>query len=131
MPRNERLLILLILFLGTGLRFWGLSFGLPYPDARPDELTVVAVSAGLLYAGLNPHFFHWPSFEFYVVSAIYRVGWEVGHLRGIYRLKFDMFRHAAVHAAPFLMVPRMLAAAAGIATIWLIYRLADLLFDRI
>src|SRR4029077_7175063 len=86
---------------------------------------------GLLYAGLNPHFFHWPSLEFYVVSAIYRIGWEIGHLRGLYRLKFDMYKDAAVHAAPFLIVPRVLAAAAGVATIWLVYKLIDRLFDRL
>lgn len=131
MRRSERLFLTAILLAGAALRFWGLTFGIPHPETRPDETTIVITATGLLYAGLNPHFFHWPSLEFYVVSAIYRLGWEIGHLRGLYRLKFDMFKDAAVHAGPFLMVPRVLAAAAGVATIWLVYKLIDRLFDRL
>jgi hypothetical protein len=129
--QRERLALTGLLLFGAALRFWGLTFGLPHSETRPDETTIVVTAAGLLYAGLNPHFFHWPSFEFYVVSAIYRVGWEIGHLRGAYRLKFDMYKDAAVHASPFLMVPRVISAAAGIATIFLIYKLIDRLFDRL
>jgi hypothetical protein len=131
MRRSERLVLTAILFVGAALRFWGLTFGVPHPDTRPDEIIVVTTAAGLLFTGLNPHFFQWPSLEFYVVSAIYRVGWEIGHLRGWYRLKFDMYQAAAVHATPFLLVPRTLSALAGVITIWLIYRLAARVFDRL
>ena len=99
MRRRERLVLPAILLFGAALRLWGLTFGLPHPETRPDETTIVVTAVGLLYAGLNPHFFNWPSFEFYVVSAIYRVGWEIGHLRGAYRLMFDMYKDAAVHAS--------------------------------
>src|SRR5262249_8696402 len=102
-----------------------------HSETRPDETTIVVTAIGLLYAGLNPHLFHWPSLEFYVVSAIYRIGWEIGHLRGLYRLKFDMYKDAAVRITPFLIVPRVLSAIAGIVTIWLVYKLADRLFDRL
>jgi hypothetical protein len=86
---------------------------------------------GLLFAGLNPRFFHWPSLMFYAVAAIYRVGWEIGHLRGVYHLKFDMYKDALVNAAPFLLVPRAVSAACGVATIWFVYRFVDRLFDRL
>jgi hypothetical protein len=131
MGSRERLLLTGILITGAALRFWGLAFGVPHSETRPDETTVVVTAIGLLYAGLNPHFFHWPSLEFYLVSAIYRIGWEIGHLRGLYRLKFDMYKDAAVRITPFLMVPRVLSAIAGVVTIWLVYRLANRLFDRL
>jgi len=131
MRPRERLLLTGILITGAAFRFWGLGFGVPHSETRPDETTTVVTAIGLLYAGLNPHFFHWPSLEFYVVSAIYRIGWEIGHLRGLYRLKFDMYKDAAVRITPFLMVPRVLSAIAGVVTIWLVYRLVDRLFDRL
>jgi dolichyl-phosphate-mannose-protein mannosyltransferase len=131
MRRSERLFLTVILIAGATLRLWGLTFGLPHSEARPDETTIVITATGLLYGGLNPHFFNWPSFEFYLVSAIYRIGWEIGHLRGLYRLKFDMYKDAAVHAAPFLLVPRVLSVVAGVATIWLVYKLVERLFDRL
>jgi 4-amino-4-deoxy-L-arabinose transferase-like glycosyltransferase len=45
--------------------------------------------------------------------------------------QFDMHKDAAVHATPFLKVPRILAVVAGVATIWLVYRLVERLFDRL
>jgi hypothetical protein len=130
MSRGERLLFAAILGLGAFLRIWGLTFGLPHPEARPDETIVVITALGLLFAGLNPKFFIWPSLEFYTVAALYRVGWEIGHLRGLYQLKFDMFKAAAVHISPYVMVPRALAVLAALITIWLVFRLADRLTDR-
>ena len=92
---------------------------------------MVLTATSMLYAGLNPHFFQWPSLEFYIVSALYRFGWEIGHLRGVYQLKFDMYEAASVHAAPFLVVPRALAVIAGVATIWFVFRLTVRVSDRL
>ena len=128
---RQRALLAIILLGGAALRFWALGFGLPFPEARPDETTIVITSTGLLYGGMNPHFFHWPSLMFYVVAAVYRIGWEIGHLQGHFVLKFDMFKDAAVHAAPYIMVARVIAAASGTLTIWLVYKLALRLFDRL
>jgi len=131
MRRSERLTLAAILMLGAALRLWGLTFGLPHPEARPDETIVVITAVGMLYAGFNPHFYFWPPLVFYVVAAIYRVGWEIGHLRGFYQLKFDMFKDAALHVSPYIMVPRVLSLGAGVTTIWLVFKLADRLFDRL
>ncbi len=128
---RQRALLAVILLGGAALRFWAIGFGLPYPEARPDETTIVITSTGLLYGGMNPHFFHWPSLMFYIVAAVYRIGWEIGHLQGHFVLKFDMFKDAAVHAGPYIMVARVIAAASGTLTIWLVYKLALRLFDRL
>jgi dolichyl-phosphate-mannose-protein mannosyltransferase len=131
MRRSERLFVFGILFAGAALRFWGLAFGVPHSDTRPEETTIVVTALGLLFAGLNPHFFRWPSLEFYIVSAMYRIGWEIGHRRGLYPLKYDMYQYAATHITPFLMVPRVLSAVTGVVTIWLVYTLMARLFDRL
>jgi 4-amino-4-deoxy-L-arabinose transferase-like glycosyltransferase len=127
---RERVVLALILLGGAALRLFGLTFGLPVAGAHPDEMTVVIISTGLLFAGLNPKFFHWPSLWFYAVAGFYRIGWEIGHLLGWYRLKFDMYRHAAADAVPFLLASRGMSAACGTLTIWLVYRLSSRLFDR-
>src|SRR5262245_59564055 len=113
MRRSERLILPTIFFAGALLRLWGLTFGIPHPETRPGETTLVITATSMLYAGLNPHVFQSPSLEFYVVSALYRVGWEIGHLRGLYQLKSDIYEAASVHASPFLVVPRALAVIAG------------------
>ncbi len=120
----------LILSLAAAVRVWGITFGLPNSDVRPDEVTMIQISLGLLFAGLNPRFFHWPSLEFYVLAALYRIAFEFGHFRGVFRLKFDMFRDAMANPTPYLLVPRVISAAAGVLTVWLVYRVARELFDR-
>src|SRR5262249_38136597 len=42
-----------------------------------------------------------------------------------------MYKDAAIRATPFLLVPRVLSVLAGVATIWLVYKLVDRLFDRL
>lgn len=126
----HKALLGLVLGLAAALRIWGITFGLPNSDARPDEVTMIQISLGLLFAGLNPRFFHWPSLEFYLLAALYRLAFEFGHFRGAFRLKFDMFRDAMANPAPYLLVPRVISVAAGVLTVWLVYRVARELFDK-
>lgn len=55
--------------LAAALRFYALTFGLPYLHARPDETTAVGHAAAILAGDLNPHFFNWPSLTLYVFAA--------------------------------------------------------------
>jgi hypothetical protein len=126
----NRYLLPAILLLGAALRFSGIMAGLPNPEIRPDETAMVGFALGMTYAGLNPHFFHWPSLEFYAVAAVYRVVFIYGHRQGWYHIKYDMFRAAAADATFWIMVPRVVAAVCGVITIWLVYRVMRQLFDR-
>jgi hypothetical protein len=122
--------ISVILLLAAVTRAWGLTFGLPNSDVRPDETTTMAVALGLLFGGLNPRFFHWPSVEFYAVAAVYRLAFEVGHFRGLFHLKFDVYKDAMLNPTPYLLVPRVVSVVAGVVTVWLVYRVTQRLFDR-
>ena len=82
MRRSERLILTAILLLGAVLRLWGLPFGVPHSGTP---------------------FFRSPLLEFSIVSAIHRIGWEIG----------------------------VLALSAGVATIGLVYWLVERLFDRL
>jgi len=128
--RTAAFVLALILIVGAGVRLWGIQFGLPNTSVHPDESATVGIAAGMLFAGLNPHFFHWPSLEFYAVATIYRLGWQVGKYRGLFRHKWQIQEAMAANPALFLMVPRLLSVIAGVATIWCAYRFTRAAFDR-
>src|SRR6266550_3610299 len=52
----------------SGLRLWGINFGLP-ALYRPDEDVTVGRAMGILHGVLNPHFADWPHLYFYVAAA--------------------------------------------------------------
>ena len=66
--------VLAILLVGLALRLWGIDFGLPHDFLRPDEHRFVTVALGPLSGDLNPQFFIYPSFYFYLLGAVYAVG---------------------------------------------------------
>jgi 4-amino-4-deoxy-L-arabinose transferase-like glycosyltransferase len=136
MARRQRLsppsvLLAAILLLGAALRLWGFTFGLPNPETRPDETALVGIALLMTYSGLNPHFFHWPSLEFYVLAAIYRVWYTIGRrVLHVFHSNYDLFQDAAAHPSGYLLVPRIISVGAGVATIWIVYRVTRDLFDR-
>ena len=56
------------LIVGTGLRFYGLDFGLPHTQARPDEGVLLHRALSVASGDLNPHFFNYPSLHIYVTA---------------------------------------------------------------
>jgi hypothetical protein len=48
--RAHALVLSLILVLATGVRVWGITFGLLNSDVRPDEVTMIQISLGLRIA---------------------------------------------------------------------------------
>ena len=60
-----------IVVLAAVLRFVPIWFGLPYPEARPDEETAIGKAIAMLGGDLNPRFFHWPSLIFYLFAGVY------------------------------------------------------------
>ncbi len=123
-------LLLLIIAAGATARFWAIDFGLPNIDVRPDEDTIVSVSMALLFQGLNPKFFDYPSLEFYLLAAIYRLRWEVGHWQGYFQHKWQITGAIVGHPLPYFVASRAISATAGTVTIWLVYRLGQKIADR-
>ena len=56
---------------GLALRLWGIDFGLPHTAARPDESTLVHRALVIAGGQWNPHFFNYPSFHLYLLSAVF------------------------------------------------------------
>src|SRR6187397_3705279 len=63
----------LILVAGTVARFWGLGFGLPHPNCRPDEGAIASIAGGLFHGDLNPHSFNYPALFPLVVAGVLRI----------------------------------------------------------
>ena len=77
-------------------------FGLPFDRARPDEETALAHALAVVAGDPNPHFFHWPSFIFYLFAGALAVA-----------------PHASVNTQ--YLIARGVVAAAGTATIAALY----------
>ena len=111
------------------MRLAGLRFGLPHGLARPDEERITSAALGMLQGDLNPHFFLYPSLFIYLTAAGYALQFVVERAIG----SGSTLSHfvAAATADPTLvhLVPRGLAAAAGVATIVALYAAGRELFS--
>lgn len=121
-PATRRWLILIVVA-GAALRLFPIWFGLPYPQARPDEETSIGKALDALNNQPNPRFFHWPSLTFYLFAGVL---WVARALHGLVAGARDLtFSEHAI-------VTRALVALAGTATIVVLFRLAQRLAgDRV
>ena len=111
----------LILSVGFALRLWGISFGLPNLHCRPDESTLVNKALAMGTGDLNPHFFNYPSFHFYVLACIYGFfficGWASGAFSGI----ADFQRLFFTDPSAFYLIGRIFSALLGSVSIGVTY----------
>ena len=118
---------MLVMTVGAVLRLWGLQFGLPQPFARPDEEVVVDLALGVL-KDPNPRFFDWGTLFTYVTAAVYAAVFAIERLTG------GSITDASVARTAFepllVLVPRTIAAAAGVGTIAVLFAAARELFSR-
>ena len=97
-----------VTLLAGALRIFPIWFGLPHPQARPDETTVLGHAVAMLAGDPNPHFFNWPSLTFYFLAGIFSVA-------GIVR--------SALTSVDYTLLARACMALAGTATVLLTARL--------
>jgi hypothetical protein len=64
---GERATLAAILVGGLCLRAWGLDYGLPHPQGRPDEEMLVKRLLGFDAGDPNPHWFMYPTFFLYLL----------------------------------------------------------------
>src|SRR5881296_1648316 len=104
--------------LAGGLRFWGIHQSLPLVAGRPDEREALAYTAGFPAGDLNPRWFIYPNFYFYLVW-----GWEelVLGVRRLWRETPSYPTMLATALPSLILYGRLLSAAAGTATVALLY----------
>jgi hypothetical protein len=111
-------------------RLWGVGFCNPHPHCRPDEDAIAAIAGAFLEGRMNPIVFTYPALFMLIVAAVLKA------LPGAERLLHKLM---PFHFDPLLgtitmttkyMVARLLSAAAGVASVWVIFRIGLRLFDR-
>src|SRR5262245_27161917 len=105
-----------VLVLAAAVRFWGLSFGLPHTQARPDETQIIEPVRSLV-SGTSPNFFDYPWLYMWVSSSAYLCYFVVGWAAGWFHSVADLVRDWPHHWAPFFLINRAISAALGALTI--------------
>jgi Dolichyl-phosphate-mannose-protein mannosyltransferase len=121
--RTETLALLAVLLLAAGLRLWGLLHDLPF-SYYGDELHFMKRAMALGTGDLNPHWFHKPAFLMYVLAFCYGLYYALGALAGRFESTAELGAHFLFAPADFLLIGRLVVCACGIATVWVVYRLA-------
>ena len=111
-------------------RAWGLGFGLPHTQARPDETQIIDVTLYFLRGNFRPPFYDYPWLYMWVLTGLYMAYYAWGVATGAFNTVSDLVASWALNWAPFFLISRGLSAAAGTATVVVVYRLARKLWDE-
>ncbi len=110
-----------ILLLALALRLWGIDFGLPNTHSRPDETTLVHRALAIGAGDFNPHFFNYPSLQFYGLAALYGAYFAVGYAIGLFSGLADFELLYFSDPSSFFLLGRLLTALLGTASIAVVY----------
>ena len=129
-------LLLLIVALGLGLRFWGIGWSLP--DARhplatyhPDEKVNLnaALQADIAHGQFDIHFYNYGTFYFYLVNLAHTVGAGYGAIPKLPTANASPAAQAPTNAGLFL-AGRVVTALLGTLTLPVLYAFGRRLFGR-
>ncbi len=108
-----------IFLLAWVLRVWGLSFGLPFPEARPDELPMAHRALRMFSSDLNPHHFAYGTLVPYLLAVCYGVWFAIRMALGT---GLDaIVTELALDTSPLLLISRHVSALMGAATVVPVY----------
>lgn len=119
--KRTDMLLALILTVAFLVRVWGIDFGLPQLETRPDEIWVVRIALGFFTGDLNPHFFDYPTLYMYLVWFLYLVYFLVGKMFGRFTGVDDLFFQLVVDPTTLHLIPRYLSAVMGTVTVLVLY----------
>jgi 4-amino-4-deoxy-L-arabinose transferase-like glycosyltransferase len=125
-----RIALGLIILTGAGVRFWGIGFGLPYTQARPDETQVMDVALHCLRGDFWPPFFDYPRLYSYLLVVCYLAYFAVGWVAGLFAGYADFVASWPIEWVPFFLINRSLSALAGTATILVLYGMGRMIGGR-
>lgn len=112
-----------ILLVALGLRVWGIHFGLPQANARPDETSVAGPAVTFLSGDLEPPHFLYPTGFMYGLSAVYLAYYEVTRPWAAYKTLHEFAESRRQDIAPFLLISRAISVIFGVLTVFWLYRL--------
>ncbi len=116
--------------MGALLRVYGLDFGLPHPQARPDEGVLLHRALSVASGDPNPHFFNYPSLHIYFSALAYGLYYlcllGVGQFEG----PSDLVARFVEDPSELYLVGRSLSVLMGTVTILACALLADRISGR-
>lgn len=118
---NPWLALAAIVLVGLFLRLWGIGFGLPNIYCRPDETTLVHRALSIASGDFNPHFFNYPSFQFYLLALVYGIYFVVGYMTGLFSSIADFTRLYFYDPSSFFLFGRLLTVLMGTSSIAVVY----------
>ncbi len=120
--RGVLLALGLIVIVAGALRFWGLGFGLPHTQARPDETHIIEAARTML-SGKMPRFYDYPWLYISTLSVLYLGYFVWGAATGAFHSLSDMVASWPTEWAPFFLISRAMAATFGTATVLVVFRI--------
>ena len=124
MHRRTKLGLAAIVAVAAVVRFWGLRFGLPHTNTRPDETTIIGVALAFLRGNFRPSFYDYPWLLMWVLWLLYLAYYAWGRITGGFHSIADLLASWKVHWVPFFLIPRGLSAVMGTATVLVVFRIA-------
>ena len=125
----QRALLGVILLIAAIVRVWGLRFGLPHTNARPDETIIIDVALEFLRGNFRPSFYDYPWLYMWALAALYLGYYAWGRAAGVFRSLADVLASWKVNWTPFFLIPRALSAIVGALTVWPVFRIARRIWD--
>lgn len=110
-----------LIAVGTGLRLWGIDFGLPHTLCRPDEAVLLHRALAVAGGDLNPHFFNYPSLHIYLLAASLGLSGALGLALGVYTGPADFILQYLRDPTAVFLTGRLLTAAMGSASVAVTY----------
>lgn len=115
-PFLSSALLLIVLLIGAGFRVYGINFGLPQ-NFHPDEVPKYNAIMRMYSDGtLNPRYFLHPSLLLYLAYGLAYLLYIIGIF--------------AEFSQGIIISGRIVSTTAGIISIWLVYAIAQKLFNR-
>jgi 4-amino-4-deoxy-L-arabinose transferase-like glycosyltransferase len=128
-PGRTLLLLAGILVVALLVRVWGLTFGLPFVHARPDELLIVSTVLGFFTTTLNPRFFDYPALYLYIVFGLFVLYYAWGRAAGWFTSAAHFAGGTHGRWPMFYFIARGASAIFGTLTVLWVYRIGLALFD--
>ena len=125
--RAPRLVLALVLLLAAALRLWAVRHDLPF-SYFGDELHFMRRAMAIGTGDLNPHWFHKPAFLMYLLAFCYGLYFLLGRIAGAFHSTAEFGAHFLFNPTPFLVIGRLLVAACGVATVYVVYRIGRKVF---
>ncbi|MFC1799799.1 tetratricopeptide repeat protein [Candidatus Eisenbacteria bacterium] len=130
---RKRVILALILAAGAYLRLHNLGWGLPevFEEATPwrQAWEMWGFEAGRL--DFNPHFFHYPALSFYIQWLGQALIYLAGRASGAFSSPRDMLAAFETDPYRFFVMGRLITSLFGIASLYLIYKLARDLYSPV